>query len=214
MSVEALVRRVRRALGVSASYDSEDIPDLIRSAVGRMLRDYNFPKSITRVEFTLVLNDQDFDLPAGFKKDLQVRFYDPTDDTWSDPLQKAEAFRMPAASGNTEFYWIEGTKLYIDTAIESDGVGTKLILFYQNMSVSVNEDWLTEDFADAVCYLAIMRGAVDFRKPSVAKDYAALWTDEQTSLAIYLNELEWGNVVMMQRERRIPPTSRYSSDAE
>lgn len=222
MSVEALVPRVRRALGVSSSYDNEIVPDLIRQAVGRLLRDYNLPKSVGRWYFgsagggaegsstrTLALGQQSFSLPPGFKRDFQLRFYDPAEETWSEPLEKREAFVMPSASGATSNYWLEGTTLWIDTAIEADGVGKQLIFFYQGMDIATNESWVTDDWPDAVAYQATMRGAVDVRKPEVAAAYVQLWADERESLAIYLNELEWGNVVMMQRERKIPALDRY-----
>lgn len=235
MTVEALVPKVRKALGVSSAYDSEDIPDLIRSSIGRLLRDYNFPKSVSRYYLgsggtadgtngtLLALGDQSFALPAGFKRDGMLRFYDPSDQTWSDPLEKREGFVLPAelyadvvsvtpysSSAITKRFWLEGLTLWLDLAIDTDGVGKQLVMWYQSQAVdTTSEAWMTDDFESAVKYLSIMRGAVDFRKPDVAKDYAELWADEQTSLAIYLNELEWGNVVMMQRERRTATLSRY-----
>lgn len=221
MSVEALVPRVRRSLGVSSSYDAETIPDLVRGAIRRLLRDYNFPKSVSRYYFgsggtadgssgsLLALGNQSFDLPAGFKREFQLRFYDPTEGTWSDALKKREGFIMPSASGLTEWFWIEGTKLYIDTAIEEDGVGKQLVMIYQSKDLFNNEDWMTEDFEDAVCYRAIMAGAVEVRKPDVAKTFAELWADERESLAIYLNELEWNNVDITWRERSLPALDRY-----
>lgn len=225
MSVEALVPRVRRSLGVSSSYDAETIPDLIRGAIRRLLRDYNFPKSVSRYYFgsggsgspgadtrLLALNDQSFDLPSGFKREFQLRFYDPTNETWSDALKKREGFIEPAASGITEFYWIEGTKLFIDTKVEEDGVGKQLFMIFQSKDTASNETWVTDDWEDAVCYRAIMAGAVEVRKPDVAKTFAELWADERESLAIYLNELEWNNVVMLQRERRLPVFDRYPTD--
>jgi hypothetical protein len=224
MSVEALVPRVRRSMGVSSSYDAETIPDLVRGAIRRLLRDYNFPKSVSRYYFgsggtangavgsLLALDDQAFALPSGFKREFQLRFYNPTEETWSDALKKREGFIEPAASGETEYYWIEGTQLHIDTKIEEDGVGTQLIMIYQSKDVAANEAWVTEDYEDAVCYRAIMAGAVEVRKPDVAKVFAEMWADERESLAIYLNELEWGNVVMMQRERRLPVLERYPTD--
>lgn len=221
MSVEALVPRVRRSLAVSSSYDNETIPDLIRGACRRLLRDYNFPKSKSRLYLgsggtadgtsgtLLALNDQAFTLPAGFKRDFQLRFYDPAEDTWSDPIKKREAFILPSASGEIEWYWIEGLTLYIDSKIEADGVGKQLLLFYQSKDTETNEGWLTDDFEDAVVYRAVMAGAVEVRKPDVAKTFAELWADERESLAIYLNELEWDNVVMQMRERTIPSVERY-----
>src|SRR4051812_3033146 len=117
MSVDALVPRVRTALGVSSQYDSEEIPNLIRGRIGRLLRDYNFPKSVQRAFLgtganatdgnpTLVLDEDSFDLPAGFKRDLQLRFRDPDLDAWSQPLQKREGFILPDGSGVTSWYWL------------------------------------------------------------------------------------------------------------
>lgn len=229
MSVEALVPRVRRSLGVSSSYDAETIPDLIRQAISRLLRDYNFPKSVSRYYFgsggtgdgtsgsLLALNQQQFALPSGFKREFQLRFYDDSPAlglaTWSSPLKKREGFIEPAASGVNEYYWLEGTNLWLDAPIEADGVGKQLVMMYQSMDVAANESWVTTDWEDAVCYKAIVNGAVEVRKPDVAKTFAELWGDERESLAIYLNELEWGNVVMMQRERRLPALDRYPTDA-
>jgi hypothetical protein len=225
MAVIDLVPRVRKALGVSSSYDATDVPEVIRGAIRRLLRDYNFPKSLRRAYLgtgpaaadgsgpTLVADEDLFDLPAGFKKDLQLRFRDPADDTWSDPLERTEAFVLPTDSV-TQRYWLEGVQLGVDFAIGDDGVGKQLVLFYQSLLVdSTSEDWMTTDFTDAVAYLSIMRGALDFRKPDVAKDYSGLWTDEQTSLAIYLNELEWSNVVINQRETYRRVSARYPANA-
>lgn len=222
MSVEALVPRVRRALGVSSSYDSETIPDLIRQAISRLLRDYNFPKSVARYYFgsggtgaagadtrLLALGDKSFALPSGFKRDFQLIFYDSSDDSYSDPLEKREGFVLPSGSGETRRYWIEGTTLHIDTEVEEDGVGKQLIFIYQSMDVTANEGWMTDDWPDAVAYKATLAGSAEVRKPDVGQTYAALWLDERESLSIYLNELEWGNVVVQQRERKVPLLDRY-----
>ena len=225
MTVEALVPRVRRGLGVSSSYDAESIPDMIRSAIRRLLRDYNFPKTVSRWYFgsggtgdpgaatrTLALGEQAFDLPSGFKKGFELRFYDPEEETWSGLLERRERFIEPHPDGITRRFWIENETLYIDTPVESDGVGKQLVLWYQSKDVSANEDWITEDFEDAVVYQAVMRGAPEVRKPDVASTYAQLWLDERESLAIYLNELEWESVILMQRERWLPTFDRYPVD--
>ena len=212
MLIEELVPRVRKALGVSSSYDNEEIPTLIKSAVKRLLRDYNFPKSRARQTYNLAtVGEQAFNLPAGYKRDFALMFYDPDPlkNEWSDPLQKAEGFRLPSADGITSKYWIEGQQFYIDVPIAADGIGKQLVLFYQSQSLALNSSWMLDDFEDAVAYLAITRGAADMRKTEVLQAYAPLWTDEVTSLAIYLNELEWDGVVVQQREPRLRHTERY-----
>lgn len=212
MSVDALVPRVRKALGVSASYDDEEIPALIRSAINRLLRDYNFPKSVMRFEIpNTFLNTQEITLPAGFKRELAVQFTNPAavPQTWSEPLEKKEGFQLPYPSGYPHFYWLEGQKLWLDTPTPADMVGYTFQLFYQSMLPEDNEDWITVDFEDSVRILSIVRGAMDYRKPDVLQGYSALWSDERESLAIYLNELEWNNVRVNMREARPAAAERY-----
>lgn len=209
MLIEALVPRVRNGLGVAESYDNIEIPDLIKSAIRRLLRDFNFPKSKQRAIYDLVLDDQGFDLPVGFKLPGTLRFYNPLTKEWSEPLRRYERFTLPSKDGVTSGYWIEGQKLWIDAPIEQDGVGKQLVLFYQDQSWELNYDWITDNYEDAVAYLAIVRGAGDMRKDEVMKIYAPLWSDEQTSLAIYLNELEWDSVEILMREPSMNPRVRY-----
>lgn len=210
MSVDALVPQVRSALGVSSSYDDEKIPDLIRRKITRLLRDYHFPKSVKRTEFlNLAEGDQFLTLPEGFKKELEVRIYNPSDNSYTDPLRKREQFRLPYPSNAPFYYWLEGTKLWLDTPIDASRAGFTAIVWHESMDAASNEDWLTTDFPDAVLYLSAVSGAAEFRKPEVAQIYAALWQDEQASLAIYLNELEWGGVEMYMREAGGPPLERY-----
>lgn len=210
MSVDLLVPTVRQMLAVSSSYDEETIPDLIRRTITRLLRDYNFPKAVQEEVFTnLFLDTKEFTLPDGFKRELEFRIYDPTTESWTDPLRKRQGFQLPYASGYPYYYWLQGTKLIIDTAFPADMVGFSAYLWYQSMSATVNEDWLTEDFPDAVIYASVVRGAAEMRKPEVMQAFAPLWTDEQTSLAIYLNELEWNNSDIRMREARGYPDERY-----
>lgn len=210
MTVAALVPRVRESLGVSASYDAETIPALIRRSIKRLLRDYHFPKSVHREEFlNLFLNSQEYTLPAGFKKELLVQFYDPVTTSWSEPLLKAEGFRLPNSEGYPRYYWLEGLKLHTDTPLDISRVGFTLQLWHESMDVAANEDWFTEDFEDAVYYHAVFRGAAEMRKPEVMQAFAPLWQDEVTSLAIYTNELEFDNLHMVQREPAARRGERY-----
>lgn len=210
MLIEELVPRVRTALGVSSSYDNIEIPTHIRAAIKRLLRDYNFPKSRARHSFVLsTLGESSFVLPADFKRAFGLMFFDPSDVSWSDPIQRAEGFQLPSQSGLTDRWWLEGQSLYINTPIQDDGLNKHLVLFYQSNGVEENASWLLNDFEDAVAYLAIVRGAADMRKAEVMQTYAPLWSDEQTSLAIYLNELEWDGVIVKMREERQRPVERY-----
>jgi hypothetical protein len=211
MSVDALVPEVRGALAVSSSFDDEKIPALIRRSVNRLLRDYHFPKAVQRIPFSpLADGDQQFTLPAGFKKELEIRLNDPSDNSWSDPLKKVQGFALPYPGPvHPRSYWIEGTQLWIDTPIDSARAGFGLIMWAETMDAVNNEDWLTEDYADAVFYFSVVRGCAEFRKPEVMQTYGPLWQDEQASLAIYLNELEWQNSEINMREAQRTGHLRY-----
>lgn len=209
-TVDTMVPLVRSALGVSSSYDDEKIPDLIRRTINRLLRDYHFPKAVAKEEFAnLLLDSKEFTLPDGFKKELEFRYFNPDDDSWTEPLVKKQGFQLPYPSGSPHYYWLEGAKLIADTAIDTARVGQSAVLWYESMDVTANEDWLCNDFPDAVMYLSIVRGAAEFRKPEVVTVYTPLWTDERESLATYLAELEWNNSEIYQREARPAVGDRY-----
>lgn len=211
--ISDMLPRLRRALGVSASYDDNELTDMLQSAVRKLLRDYNFPKSKRRAYLgtgtastvnggaTLALSDLSFPLPTGFKKEGVLFVFDPTTGSFTPALTKAENFRFPQLDGLNKFYWLEDGQVWLDNPIDSDTAGYQLVMLYQSNDVSSNESWITDEFEDAVFYVAATRGAVDVRKPELAQTYGTLWKDEQETLAIFLNELEWDGVEMLQRER-------------
>lgn len=224
MTVETLTPRVREALGVSSSYDTETIPAAIRRAMKRLLRDYHFPKAISTVtwkttavdpEPALIPGQQVFPLPKGFKKDMTVIYSQPGESVfdikYSAPLKKLEGFRAPnSGDWSAKYYWLQGQNMVIDkwlTELPTDPLG--LTLIYEGWDVEVNESWFCEDFEDVLYLLTVYRTAAEFRKPEVMKAYAPLWAEEQQSLAIYTNELEWDNIDVMMREATWQPTERY-----
>jgi hypothetical protein len=210
MTVEELVPDVRSALGVSSSYEDVKIPSLIRRTINRLLRDYHFPKSVRRQDYLgAAEGDFQFALPVGFKQELEIRYFDPTDSSYSDPLTKRERFQLPYPSGNPHFYWLEGTNLLVDTPYNGDMVGFSTFLWYESMDSASNEGWFTTDFPDAAFYFSVVRGCAEFRKPEVMQIYGPLWSDEQQSLAIYTEELRWNNAEIRMREPAGYPPCRY-----
>lgn len=226
MSVESLVPRVREALGVSNSYDEVTIPAGIRRALKKLLRDYNFPKSIRQrswnnhafvPEDKLNVGQFVYPIPKGMKKELMLMYVSPGDDppktmSWSEPLRKLEGFRMPNDGGTdlAMYYWLEGLYFHIDRALSVDPPEQLMLaLTYQSWDVLENEDWLMDDYEDIIYTLSTFRMAAEMRKPEVMQAYGALWQEEMTSLAIYVNELEYDNLYMMQREATRPAPARY-----
>jgi hypothetical protein len=204
-----LVPRVRRSLGVNATYD-DDIAAGIGRAMVRLLRDYNFPKTVRRLEYAdLAAGVQQFQLPDGFKRPLQVQFYEPAASAWSEPLMRREGFVRPslglhddrAALPYASYYWLEGSKLWTDRPLDAGAAGITLQLFYQSMLVDDdNTSWMLQDFEDIIFTYSVVRLAPDLRKPEVLAAYAPLWQDEQQSIAIFLNELEFAGLDMQMRE--------------
>ncbi len=210
MSVDALVPVVRSALGVSASYDDEKIPALIRRTINRLLRDYHFPKSVRKATFgPALLGDFQFPLPVGFKQELELRYYDPVGTSWSDPLRKKQGFQLPYPTGVPYYYWLEGTNLVVDTPYSAAMIGYSTFLWYESMDAEGNEDWLITDYEDSVFLASVVKGCAEFRKPDVMQTYGALWTDERQSLAQFLEELNWNNSEIYMREAKRGSGPRY-----
>lgn len=216
MTFEELVSRVREACGVASSYEDETIPALVDRTINRLLRDYHFPKSLKKFEFTnLFLNSQEYTLPDGFKSVVEARFYDPVKVEWAEkPLEKLTGRALPNSLGYPAKYWLQGTKLITDVKLGADMVGFTLELFYESMDAASNRDWFITDFESAAYYFSVVRGAAEFRKPEIMQAYTPLWTDERESLAIYLNELEWDDVQLIMREARTSPRLRYPAGWE
>lgn len=193
MSVADLVPRVRVALGVSDSYDAEDIPALIRRQIVRLLRDYNFPKAMKRAQ--IVVPDATttaYALPAGFKREALVNIYDPVGTLTSAPLKKREGFI--GATLQPDYYWLQGQNIVVNAGFTDAGVGMYLMVYYLSMDYASNEDWMTADLEDVLFTLSVYRGATEFRKPDVGAAFAPLWQEDQRSIAIYANELEFGGI--------------------
>lgn len=207
-TVADMVPRVREALGVNSSYDAATIPDGIRGVMRKLLRDYNFPKSIVRLEYpALTVGVQSFDAPAGLKRPLQVQFYDPAESQWSEPLRRRDGFTLPTVSttrlGVSRYYWLEGTKLWIDSPIDTGTAGFTLQFFYQSQLVDdTAEVWMLDDFADVIFTYSVVRLAPEVRKPEVMQAFGPLQEIDQQSLAIYVNELEFAGLDMQWREPR------------
>ena len=189
---------------------------MLRRCIKRLLRDYHFPKSVRQLDYTTSLGASAFTLPAGFKKEGLVKWYDPSDDgSWSDPLNKTGGFRRPQPDDVPRWYWLQGLDLRIDTPVHESMTGFKLQLFYESLLVQDvgaelgNEDWFTVDFEDVLFYYAVLKGAAEHRKPEVAAVFGPLWQDERASLAIFANELEWGRIRVDMREPQVRMSERY-----
>lgn len=213
MSIASLTPRVREALGVSSSYDAATIPAAIKRAAQRLLRDYNFPKARARQTTVLALGQNSWALPSGVGKIRGLRYYNPTDTTYSDWLERREGFVLPVESDSLSAHqwWIEGATLYLSNKVDSGSVaqGLQAILFYQTLDPDASGGWIYDDFEDVLYYMTVYREASTMRKPEVQQAFTTLYQEELSALAIYLNELEWDGVVVNQREERIRFTERY-----
>lgn len=228
-TVETLTPRVREALGVSNSYDAEIIPAGIRRAVKKLLRDYNFPKSIRHTLYALDISgfppdypavamqpgQSLFPIPPAMKRELMLSWVtldsNLVPDSWSDPLKKLEGFRAPNRECERgEFYWHDGANIRVDRPFgDSEGQNGGLSLTYQSWDVLDNEKWMLEDYDDIIFTLSVYRMSSEMRKAEVKAAYQDLWAEDVTALAVYVNELEYDGLYMMQREPRYNTAERY-----
>lgn len=203
-----LATRIRNALGVNASFEGTTIAEGILRSINRLLRDYNFPKSGKITTYTISVNDEAFDLPEGFKKELLIRWVNDGDGSFSSPLKKREGITPPNGYGYPKYYWLLGEQFFIDTPFALEYAGLELQLYWQSMK-SLDNLWMLVDFEDVVFTYSVFRLAADFRKPEVMQAYGALWKEDQQSLAIYSNELEFNQLDIVQHESRQLPRERY-----
>lgn len=207
-----LSERLQERLGVDSSYLASDIPNGVSRCVKRLLRDYHFPKSVrTEIWKNVSPGQQVYTLPADFKKDLMVTFQDTSDvvPVYTNPLKKREGFTLANQDQVPRYYWLQGNDLWTDIAIPSGTTKTHLIAAYESNDVGYNLEWMVQDMEDVLFSFTMFRLSSEFGKPELAQVYVALWTEDQRSLAIYLNELEFGNMEMMMRASTPGHSPRY-----
>jgi len=213
-TVGELAQKVRQALAVDAQYEGITIPSGIRRVMRRLLRDYNFPKSVKRYTSpATTLNQVSYTLPDGMKRPLEVRFFDPVAKTWTIRLERREGFSLPYTDSDVEgrygrYFWLEGNNLLVDTPMPVAGL--QMIVWYQSQLVdAATETWMLDDMEDIIFSMSVMKLAAELRKPEVMQAFAPLVGEEMTSIAIYANELEWNGLQMQMREPRGLPSARY-----
>jgi hypothetical protein len=196
-----------------STYEAEDLPSSVKRYVKKLLRDYNFPKSVQIQTYQHpVEGSQNYALPEFFKRDLQVVWMDdtnPVSPAYGAPLRKRESFIHPDPDGISRYYWLQGAMLWTDISVPAGSPSSNLILVHQNHSIADNMQWMLDDFEDILFSLSMMRLSGELSKPELAKVWAALWQEDQKSIAIYLNELEFANLDMVQRETGHRTTERY-----
>lgn len=220
-TVTEMSSMVREALAVSSQYEGTTIPTAIRQVMQRLLRDYNFPKSIRRATLANIgPGTVQYAMPKGVKKVFGVRFYNPTDNTYSKHLERREGITLAPADPAPDdiygrYYWIEGNTLFIDTPMPIIvGQPLSLVIWHQSTLVdAAQEEWMMDDLQDLIFSRSVVRLAAQLRKPEAMQAFAGLVTDETQSVAIYSNELEWEGVQMVMREPRAMPSPRYPSGA-
>lgn len=210
-TLEQLTARIREALSVDVTYEAEIIPFAIDRAARRLLRDYHFPWAIAKKVFTgLTVGQQDYTLPLALKKELLVLFYDTVDDSYSRPLLKREGFLLPRTDGEPRYYWLYSSKLVTDVKVPVESTASlELHVWYESADPALNMDWLLSRFEDILFTYTTFRLAAERGKKEVAEIYGPLWMDERQALAVYLNELEFDNMELVQREPDQSNLSRY-----
>lgn len=202
-NIDNLIPALREALSVDESYDTTVLPNIISRCLLKLLRDYHFPKTITREFYTdLQVGRQEYALPTGFKKEHMIVFYDPEETRYARPLLKREGFTLPEESGESCYYWLEGSSLFTDVTLIEENQGIELRMWYESMDVALNQDWLINNYSDVIFALCMYSAASQLRKSELVTTWRAIWSEERTSLAVFLNELQFDNSELVRGESR------------
>lgn len=204
------VTRVRVALGVSDSYEAVVIPAALREQIRYFLRGWNFPKSLTRKETAaLAFGVQEVTMPDQAKKLNLVMLKDDTSTpaTYKE-IQRADSFRLPAIDGVPAYYWLTGTKIYLDTPTPQAGL--KLQMWYQSLDPELAEDWMLVEYGDVLFFRTVFAMAADMRKKDVQAAYGPLWGEAKGDLAVFVNELEFDKVEINMRDAAALKQRTYS----
>lgn len=198
------------------SVDDSYLPDITASVeryVRKLLRDYNFPKSVrTEIYTGLTAGQQSYTLPADTKKPLMVLFRDTADvaaPQYGAPLLRRGGFTLPASDRIARHFWLQGEELWTDISIPTGAPSTELILMYQSNSYAYNIDWMLADFNDILFSLAMFRLASELGKPELTQVWTAMWVEDQRGLAIYINELEFDGLELLMKEAAPSRAERY-----
>lgn len=209
--------RVRLAAAVSASYNATVINTALERAMKRLLRDYNFPKSIRSVftEGDTEVGQQVYPAPPGFKRILSLRFKDTGSNAYSHALKRRHGFTLPLANPTEAdlygtYYWLEGTNILVDRPAPVSSI--RLTVWHQSQLLDdAMKAWMLEDLEDLIFSRATFLVTSELRKEELAQLFAARVAEETQSIAIYANELEWEGMDMHMREVSGWPAERYPS---
>lgn len=213
VSLNSFIDNLSERLGLDDSYKAQDLPMFVKRVMRSFLRDYNFPKSIRRNDYTAIIADQQsYTLPDDFKKPLQVRFYDDggSSTVFGKPLVRTGQQVLPDQDGIARAYWIEGLLLYTDIKVPAaDAADTNLRLLYQSNDPDYCSSWLLGEYEDILFTFCMYRGATEYGKTELAQLWAPLYARDERAIAIYQNELEFNDFGIVMSEVPTSQSERY-----
>lgn len=188
------------AAGVTSAHNTIVTAAITRAAKW-LLRNYNFPESLTYVakpdspdyltedEYTVTLPSS-----CGKIKGVRLARVDITDSSFLDymVIRRKEETYIDETTGSQLWYTRVGDTLSLSKPMDNDYY--KLQLWYQTVSTSAMETALSGTYGDVLFHLGMLRAAPTLHKPELIGVYAPLWQQDQDTLARYLNEIEWENM--------------------
>lgn len=202
-----LVPDIREALGVSTAHDASIIRGLTRNA-RYFLRNFNFRESVRRTAAVpLPLGATSFATPADAGKVKAVRLRQQSGLQFLyKRLRKREEGQLPQrAEVGPMFYWHEPPLIKLDTPMPETGLDVEV--WYQSTDPVFAEPWLSSTYSDVLTHRVIYEMAPTKRKPEAMQIYSALWQEDLTVLANYLQEIEFEDL-----EMRMAPDARFVSE--
>lgn len=208
-----LVPDIREALGISTAHDSSIMRGLTRNA-RYLLRNFNFRESVRRsAALPLALNATSFPTPvdAGKIKAVRIRQLSGTAYLYKRLRRREEGQLPQRAEVGPVFYWYEPPIVRLDTPVPETGIDAEV--WYQSTDPAWAEPWLSSTYGDVLTHRVIYEMAPTKRKPEAMQIYSAIWQEDLTVLANYLQEIEFEDLEMrMGGDEPRPGFERYPSN--
>lgn len=191
-----IIEDLREGLAVSAEHDRR-ILNGITQAARQLLKIYNFREAVRRAVVPILGGADNVALPADAAKIKAVWLTTVEGGTkLYKTLRRRGEGQFPTYSG-PNFYFTQGGFLYLDQPMPTVlATGYNLEIWYQSNDATVNEDWLSTTYRDAIEHLAGTKLALKLRKTEAAQIYGQLWQQDTVILARYTSELEFGDMDM------------------
>lgn len=188
-----LLEPLRDGLTVSSEWDQR-IERAIENAARRLLRTYNFPESVLRVDLPIAAAARSVALPNAVGKIHAVVLVTTENGEELFKVLKRQDYSQLPVHGGPVFYYVQGGTLTIDSLIPNDGLAYSVRVFYQTVDPAEAEDWLSTTYSDVLEHQAGLEAAQKARSEAGIGVYSGLVDLDVEVLGRYIPELNFNDL--------------------